>query len=145
MPGSNTSKLPAPSVFAAYMAASALLTSSSASTWPSGVASATAMPTLNRVRTWRPATSTSSAPAAMIRLATSTASSSEASSRSTANSSPPRRATVSWGRTHACSRRATSFRSRSPAAWPERVVDPLEAVEVEVDDRVRARAGAWPG
>ena len=37
---------------------------------------------------------------------------------STANSSPPRRATVSVLRTWACSRRATSTSMRSPVAWP---------------------------
>ena len=61
----------------------------------------------------------------------------------TTNSSPPRRATRSRSRTQPRSRRATSLSAASPAAWPWRVVDRLEAVEVEHDDpdRPRSRPG----
>ena len=47
------------------------------------------------------------------------------------NSSPPRRATVSPSRTPASRRSATACSSRSPEAVAERVVDDLEAVEIE--------------
>ncbi len=59
--------------------------------------------------------------AAMVFSATCCAPSSWSSrrfSRITANSSPPRRATVSLARTQAVSRAATAFRSWSPTAWP---------------------------
>ena len=52
----------------------------------------------------------------------------------TANSSPPRRAAVSMPRRVARRRSATPTSSSSPAAWPERVVDGLEVVEVDERD-----------
>ena len=58
----------------------------------------------------------------------------------TANSSPPSRATVSDARTQASSRRAASTSSASPAAWPETVVDRLEVVEIEEQQRQRRLA-----
>src|SRR5579859_4387897 len=53
-----------------------------------------------------------------MRRAAKPATSASAPGSSTANSSPPRRATVSAGRTADVSRCATSTSSRSPAAWP---------------------------
>ena len=50
-----------------------------------------------------------------------------------ANSSPPRRATRSPWRTQPSRRSLTCFSSASPTGWPERVVDALEAVEVEAE------------
>ena len=51
--------------------------------------------------------------------------------QTTVNSSPPGRATRSSSRTQAVSRAATLRSSVSPTVWPERVVDDLEAVEIE--------------
>ena len=77
------------------------------------------MPTLPRGKTSLPSTSTACSSARRIRSATSAASGeSSTPSRSTANSSPPKRATVSVGRTVAARRRATSWSTTSPAAWP---------------------------
>lgn len=45
---------------------------------------------------------------------------------SSTNSSPPSRATVSIGPAQACSRRATSCSSRSPASWPQRSLTGLK-------------------
>ena len=50
------------------------------------------------------------------------------------NSSPPKRATVSSGRSVRWMRAATSRSTSSPARVPEAVVDPLEAVHVEEVD-----------
>ncbi len=50
-----------------------------------------------------------------------------------ANSSPPSRATTSPWRTQASSRVLTCFSSASPTGMAERVVDALEAVEVEAE------------
>ena len=51
--------------------------------------------------------------------------------QSNTNSSPPKRARRSPGRS-ACRRRCATVASRSsPAAWPEAVVDDLEVVEVD--------------
>ena len=55
------------------------------------------------------------------------------------NSSPPSRVTVSVSRTH-CFRRSAVWRSTSsPASWPERVVDALEMVEIDDEQRELAR------
>ena len=63
--------------------------------------------------------------------------------QSTVNSSPPKRATVSFGRIAARSRSASATSSRSPDGVPEAVVHDLEVVEVEEQDRDRdARASA---
>ena len=64
-------------------------------------------------------------------------SSSQTTSRCTmANSSPPSRATKSLGPDRLASRRsATPFRNSSPIRWPERIVDALELVDVDVEDR----------
>ena len=86
----------------------------------------------------RSCSSIGSAIASITRSAIARTSSSDTSSQSSANSSPPSRARVSPARSSRSSRRATSIRTWSPAAWPERVVDQLEAVEVEVDDREAA-------
>ncbi len=60
---------------------------------------------------------------------------SQTSSSSSVNSSPLSRATVSFGRSAASSRRATACSSWSPVCVAERVVDDLEAVEVEEQHR----------
>ena len=63
--------------------------------------------------------STGSETAASRRSAIWTASwASPRSGRMAANSSPPRRATLSDGRSVSCNRRATTCRSRSPTSWP---------------------------
>ena len=76
-------------------------------------------PTLAPTLTASPPAGTRWANAAMMRSATTTTSSgpSRRSSR-TANSSPPKRAMVSDGRTHSHSRSATAISSSSPTAWP---------------------------
>ena len=84
--------------------------------------------------------------ACWTRSATRTAPSSEArSSQSTTNSSPPKRAsvnssspkraTVSLARRAACSRSATDSQELVAGAVPERVVDVLEPVEIEEQQR----------
>ena len=63
----------------------------------------------------------------------------------TVNSSPCWRAGTSSARIASTSRRATSTRTRSPAPWPERVVDRLEVVEVEEEHRDARPAPAPAG
>ena len=57
-----------------------------------------------------------------------------------ANSSPPRRATVSPRRTQACSRSAAAISRPSPTGMAQRVVDRLETVQIETEHRESAAA-----
>ena len=61
-----------------------------------------------------------------------------------ANSSPPSRAAVSPARTESWSLRAAWTSSSSPAWWPMRVVDGLEAVEVD-EEHGRCPRRSRPG
>ena len=111
----KTSVRPSPAALAAYIAVSALRISSSL------VApdSAGAMPTLARVNSsWPSITNGCSSPAWMRAAIVCASSGSSGSSTRTANSSPPRRATVSELRTQPSSRLATWRSSSSPAACP---------------------------
>ena len=77
------------------------------------------MPALARTEMFWPAMEKRSARRRLIRSATWMASSCEAvRSSMIANSSPPRRASVSDGRTQSLSRRLMAMSSSSPAAWP---------------------------
>ena len=70
---------------------------------------------------------------------------SEMPSARTTNSSPPRRATVSDSRSVPENRAATERRSSSPTLWPSVVVDILEAVEVDEQQRHVEMVPAGPG
>jgi hypothetical protein len=99
---------------------------------PGGAAT---MPTLADTTSSWPATRTGAASTCCTRSASATAPSSSRPCATTTNSSPPRRATTSPSRQVPASRPATVRSSSSPALWPERVVDDLEAVEVEEQQR----------
>ena len=78
------------------------------------------MPTLAPMRATPPDSGNASPMAATIRSATMVMSSTSfTGSVSTANSSPPTRATVSELRKASLSRSATAWSSSSPAAWPK--------------------------
>ncbi|MEZ5133686.1 MAG: hypothetical protein R2699_01140 [Acidimicrobiales bacterium] len=113
---SKISQRPRPFSLARYMAASA--SRMRVPGWASG-SSGKAMPRL--APTWISASSMAKAPesASMTRSAIATASARPwRSSQSTTNSSPPKRAMVSPGRS-ACRRRSViSTSSRSPTSWP---------------------------
>ena len=101
MRGSNASYRPLPSAFARYIARSASRRSVSASSLP------TAMPMLAFTNTSRSDSENGSVSASSTRSAARAASpGSGTSSSSTANSSPPRRAIVSEGRSRFASRPA---------------------------------------
>ena len=81
-----------------------------------------------------------------IRSATAMTSCSVAgSSRSTANSSPPRRAAVSAARRHRWRRSVTADEQEVAGGVAEAVVDGLEVVEVEEEHREVAAAAGDPG
>ena len=93
------------------------------------------MPTLAETSTACPCTENGSASDASSRRAISTAPGAPSTfSQTTTNSSPPKRASVSWGRTAVVSRAATELQQRVAGGVPEAVVDELEAVEVEEED-----------
>ena len=122
---------------------SARLSSSSGSR-PSPGASAT--PTLAPTTTWWPSDleGRPRAPRPGGAARASAASGWPAPAWRTANSSPPRRATVSPSRTQARRRAATARSSASPTGWPSVSLTVLEAVEVEAQHRQPARPGAAP-
>jgi hypothetical protein len=112
--GRNSSERSLPSALAAYMATSALRSSSSASSAPGSPVATPRLASIGMVRPLRPngwcrVSSTGPATAAASAVTRSS---------STANSSPPRRAAVSVGRRQPWSRRAAAISSWSPAAWP---------------------------
>src|SRR5215216_770483 len=112
---------------------------------PSTSPSMRAMPILPLTCSSRPLTTNGWRRPSSTRSATwTTSTSSLASSMSTANSSPPKRATVSLGRTQDRSRSATWISSRSPAAWPQAVVDLLEPVQVDEQHRHRRGLALGP-
>ena len=104
-----------PDCLAWYMAMSALRSSTSGSSPP---CRPVVRPMLAPMNTSRPSTRYGLASSVSIRPATCAAYASSVSSSSTANSSPPRRAVVSAGRSAAGSRRATWTSRSSPAWWP---------------------------
>ena len=71
------------------------------------------------------------------------ASSSATSSSRIANSSPPKRATTSPGRSAPARRIATAYQQLVARAVAERVVDDLEVVDVDEEDRRGRRRGSW--
>src|SRR5829696_2445614 len=101
---------------AAYMATSALRSSSSASSTPGRPTAAPRLALIGMVRPLRP---NGWWRVSRMRAATPPAASASVTrSSSTANSSPPRRAAVSLGRRQPWSRQAAATSSWSPAAWP---------------------------
>ena len=118
-----------------YMATSALRSRSSAS----GVSTSSPtrqMPTLARGKTFLPLISTGRSSARRIRAAASAASAEPATPSSrTANSSPPKRATVSVGRTAILQPAADLLEHLVARGVAEAVVDGLEVVEVDEHDR----------
>ena len=114
---SNSSVRAPPRSFARYIAASA---SSTSREWSaSSPGSASAMPIEALSRSSAPPARSGCAISRCSRSATPTASSTPPiDSHSTVNSSPPKRATVSSGRSIRWTRAATSRSTSSPAAWP---------------------------
>ena len=88
----------------------------------------------------RPPTSNGGASAWRIRVAACPASVGSVSSTMTANSSPPRRATVSPARVAACRRSPDGDQQAVALRMAEAIVDRLEVIEVEVQDGRRERA-----
>ena len=125
-----TADLPPPCCFARYIAASACRTSSS-----KAYGGDSGHPDADADRDVAPASRIGVLQAARIRAATDVAAGSSMSSQMITNSSPPWRATVSVARTAPASRPATSWRSSSPTCVAVGVVDRLEPVEVEEEDR----------
>ena len=98
-----------------------------------------------RLTACRPCSIGVSAIARTMRSARSSASARLDSGRMIANSSPPNRQAMSVARTIARIRRPTSASTASPTRWPTRVVDPLEVVEVEHDQREPPLVAAGAG
>src|SRR5712692_2658158 len=116
MPGWKAAWRPRPMSLARYMAVSASRSTSSGRVY---LGEPMAMPMDAEVNTSVPSRSCGSTSASWMRSALRMGSSGSAkSSRSTANSSPPSRATVSPGRMHASSRLETRTSSTSPVIWP---------------------------
>ena len=116
MTSSNTAKRCRPSSLARYIAASASRMRSSGSRASSPPS---AMPIEADTTCWLPPSTSGSASASSIRVATApgTAESSMSVQRTT-NSSPPNRATVSPDRMHIDRRTAAACSSWSPTPWP---------------------------
>jgi len=114
--GSNNTWRALPLRLATYMAASASRSNTSG-LWVSEPP--TAIPMLTRTSTWSSPMLSGSWNASCTRSATSPISDiiSTSSTRS-ANSSPPKRATVSPGRIIVVRRAATAINNSSPTAWP---------------------------
>ena len=104
------------------------------------------MPMLTVANTSWPARASGSRSTAWMRSATATASSraSRSSSR-IVNSSPPRRATVSPGRTAVLSALLSSMRSRSPTLWPRLSLTSLKRSTSRKSDREQALVVAAGG
>ena len=118
-----------PAALAAYMATSAWRSSSE----PATVSRPTeARPRLRLGRSMVPSIHIGTFSDATMRSATASGSGDAVSS--TTNSSPPRRATVSSGRTHERSLRATSVSISSPGMVTEDVVDLFEVVQIQQQD-----------
>ena len=129
---SNTAWRPLPSALARYIATSASRITCSGADF----AVASAIPIDAPMNSSRPSISNGACRLCRTRSAITVAScGSQTSSSSSVNSSPLRRATVSFGRSADSSRRATACSSWSPTGVAEPVVDDLEAVEVEEQHR----------
>ena len=104
-----------------------------------------AIPMLAVVRICNASSTTGSCSAARMRSATAVASfASFSSSMSTANSSPPSRAAVSPARRQLVSRSLTIIEQRVAGGVAEAVVDRLEVVEVDEQDRELAAVALEP-
>ena len=113
---SNIDQRPPPACLARYIAASASRMRSAASACGSV---AIAMPMLPPMNAWPSWNANGWASALSSRWATAIASSGPAmSSHTSTNSSPPKRAGISWRRTAPRRRSVTASRRRSPAWWP---------------------------
>ena len=137
-PASNSSKRPRPRSLARYIAASASREQLLGAARPGRVGDDDA--DAGRAEARLAADDrTGRSNARTIRSATPSAcASSPMSSHRTANSSPPKRATVSLGRSSAAQARADRAQQLVAGVVAERVVDDLEVVEVEEEQREAA-------